>query len=587
MFKKTIGIFLLFLMILSGVVYPMRAYAVLGIIDISIDIPTIIKWIMNTLLKTILETLKHRLLTTITNQIITWIQGGGDPVFVTDFGSVAEDAFQAAVGDTIIELGYGDLCYSPLRFELEMKMTQPVFRERISCTLDDVVRNITAFKENFEKGGWIAYQEVIKPQNNPAGITFLAQQEFLRRKSETTSAGQYEANVGSGFLGDKKCTKWRATDNIGAVASSDLTSMNYQYPQGSTIGVGDPNWNDDYYKQTPQGEQYSGKSALPGSGLWQCVEDQTVTPGELAGNAVAKAFGADIDSIITADDISQHIGAIVNAAINRLTKETVNGLARLVTTKSDEGSCEDLQDPSDRAACYKAMDVKKTQKSKQSSVGSKLNKHNDTKGFNDNTDSSYTPSTSEDVPTTLETTKNILLSDLNNFSQDGKNISETLTLLESSLNTLKIKNNNTIEDIEGEDGLLQCWEDQITQAQETEESESVVAGLERNKEDAVNILSEAKEDQSLINYYLNTVQGYEGKENQLNSDIESAYNYDINNVTSTLSGEETFKLDAVSIDLYNFTSDISEDIPDTISDIETRVNERASLVEGELYQCRN
>ncbi len=353
--KQALAGFLLFLMLLSGAAYPLRARAVLGVLDIDIGADEIAKWILDTLLKSIIETLRKRLLDSMVDQIITWIQGGGDPKFIQNFGDVLGDAFQAAVGDTILDTQLAPLCYEPLKFKLQISLTQPIFSQRVSCTLDDVVENIGAFKNDFKTGGWIAYQESLKPQNNPAGISLLTQDELLRKQDKKSAVTQFEATVGAGFFGDKRCKQWEKTVPEINPATGLFEPV--------IITLSGPGWEEAYFAETPDGVKYTGKEDKPLASLWKCTKPETITPGGIVGESVAKAVGSDLDFLMGAeggDALARYIAAIADAAINRLTKEGVEGLA--YTTRSGrETNCEELEGGV-RAACITLRTLDKTKK---------------------------------------------------------------------------------------------------------------------------------------------------------------------------------------------------------------------------------
>ncbi|GAH29053.1 unnamed protein product, partial [marine sediment metagenome] len=67
-----------------------------------------------------------------------------------------------------------------------------------------------------------------------------------------------------------------------------------------------------------------------------CTQPETITPGRTVGETVAKAVGSDLDFIVGADDLTQYVAAMVDAVINRLTKEGTKGLAGIFEF-DDEG----------------------------------------------------------------------------------------------------------------------------------------------------------------------------------------------------------------------------------------------------------
>ncbi|MDP3004442.1 MAG: hypothetical protein Q8N43_02990 [Candidatus Azambacteria bacterium] len=223
------------------------------------------------------EALKRQLLNMIVDQIVAWIQGGGEPKFITDWPGFFRDAVDQAGGKFIQRIGLSQLC-SPFKLLLGAAFIPiPTFTERTSCTLSRIGVNIDAFLENFENGGWIAWQEmVLKPQNNVYGAYLLAWDQYEIEKSAAVKAAASEAQAGRGFLGVKRC-----------IAS-------HQENTGDAAGE-----------------------------IEVCDKYETVTPGAVVGDLASKAVGSDIDYIVNAQDFAAYVGAIVNAILNRIFAEGV------------------------------------------------------------------------------------------------------------------------------------------------------------------------------------------------------------------------------------------------------------------------
>ncbi|MFH0712323.1 MAG: hypothetical protein V2A55_00465, partial [Candidatus Jorgensenbacteria bacterium] len=175
-----------------------------------------------------LAVLKTRILDVMVDQTINWIGGGGSPKFVTNLGGFLEDVGQAAVGDVAQEIGLGDLCTGIDPVRLRMQLETPIFSQRVSCTLDDVVGNIERFADNFQSGGFIGYQELLKPQNNRWGLEIMASSEAERRQAEAQANSSQEISTGGGFLSTKKCLEWeaRGIDNNGKAVSKIYDANN-------------------------------------------------------------------------------------------------------------------------------------------------------------------------------------------------------------------------------------------------------------------------------------------------------------------------------------------------------------------------
>lgn len=223
-------------------------------------------------------TLKKRLLDVLVDQIIQYIQGGGKPKFVTDWQGFLADAGQAAAGDFAKSLGLGFLC-EPFSFQIQLGLLPvPTFSERASCTLNQIVGNIQNFYDDFRNGGWLAFNASWDPQNNYFGSLLMALSEEEKRRGNAAYASELEALAGAGFLSVKDCER----DANGVIIQSTC---------------------------------------------------RVTTPGKVLGDLTAKAVGSDIDFILSAEQLSDYVAAIANAAINRLVSEGAKGLLA-VTTRS-------------------------------------------------------------------------------------------------------------------------------------------------------------------------------------------------------------------------------------------------------------
>jgi len=237
--------------------------------------------------KLLAETLKRQLLNMIVDQIVTYIQGGGEPKFITDWPGFFRDAVDQAGGKFLQQIGLSQLC-SPFKPLLSAAFIPiPTFAERTSCTLNQVGVNIDVFLKDFRQGNWIAWQEmVLRPQNNVYGAYVMAWDQYEIEKSAAAKAAESEAQAGKGFLSVRKCLE-SVTD--------------------------------------------------PGDGSVTCTKSIIVTPGSVVGDLAAKAVGSDIDYIVNAQDFEAYVSAIANAILNRIFAE---GIGLLHTALSSEGEGE-------------------------------------------------------------------------------------------------------------------------------------------------------------------------------------------------------------------------------------------------------
>lgn len=233
------------------------------------------------------EALKRKLLNMIVDQIVVWIQGGGDPKFITDWPGFLKDAVDQAGGDFIQRLRLSQLC-SAFGPRLSAGFIPiPKFSDRSACTLSQVGANLDNFLNDFRQGGWVAWQEMIlKPQNNIYGAYLMAWDQYEIEQSAAAKAAQSEAQAGQGFLGVKRC--------LDPIFDAD----------GKSIG---------------------------------CAKSEIITPGKAVGDLASEAIGSDIPYLMTAKDFGTYVAAITNALLNRMFAEGV-GLLHSATSGTTQAS---------------------------------------------------------------------------------------------------------------------------------------------------------------------------------------------------------------------------------------------------------
>lgn len=254
------------------------------------------QWLQNNWQDMMRDLVAKRLIDYMVDQTTKWIQGGGEPKFVTDWQGFLSDAGQAAVGDVILQTDAAFLC-SPFKLNVMLSLLPvPKFGQRVQCTLDSIVKNIDDFYNNFENGGWIAYNASMSPQNNYFGTILLTYDEMLAAQAKAKDSASKEAASGSGFLSVKECLEYETNSNLDATIQA--CSDNFSGDELSTC-------------------INAAQKAYPS----KCTKEQINTPGSTVGAAVVEnTVGSDSK---WAANIKSWTSALVNAAINRLITEGV------------------------------------------------------------------------------------------------------------------------------------------------------------------------------------------------------------------------------------------------------------------------
>ena len=165
-------------------------------------------------------------------------------------------AFQAS------SIPYVDVGQTDLNDELKQGALTP-FQTKIKCTIPADVRE--KFKKNFEKGGgWETWSRIVEPQNNLAGALVISLEELNKQRGSQENARQGEIVAGQGFTGVQSSCR-------GAGSNAQCTFL--------------------------------GK---------------TVTPAKLLGEGAANWLEKNSEFLVNADELSEIIMAVINAAINKL-----------------------------------------------------------------------------------------------------------------------------------------------------------------------------------------------------------------------------------------------------------------------------
>lgn len=254
----------------------------------------VLKEIKNWIYDTLLSQIVNHILNQLQNQVVGWINGGGTgkPKFITDWKGFLADAGSNAAGAAISGIAPG-LCsgFSPL---LQVALT-PIPNEFDStrCTLGDIEKNINAFYNDFQTGGWVAYGASLQPQNNFFGSLIIDSDIVTLRAEAAREAAKNEALAGKGFLDVKTCP-------------------------GTTSG----------YKTKPDslGRCPGGETPI------------TETPGTSVGDSLSHALNWKPNRIINAKRIGEVVGAILDAAINKLTSSAKSALSSIKSSDPDHSS---------------------------------------------------------------------------------------------------------------------------------------------------------------------------------------------------------------------------------------------------------
>lgn len=268
------------------------------------------KWAKDELFKTLRDKMVKYIVDEINKQTVDWIKGKGEPKFVTDWQGFVKGGATEAINQTISQSKLADLC-TPFAPQLRIALipeTRPI-SQTAKCTLTKIVSNVQGFYDNFANGGWLAYGEAIKPENNLYMQLVMFGDEIKLKSNLNQETKKQEAGAGSGFLSVSTCEEDNSQDLFdqcqgelqnqiaGPLAQSDLSQC-YDYAASNKT----------------------------------CTKKKVQTPGAAVGDTVKNMIGSDNIYAAGAQSI---LSAVIDAGLNRMMSE---GLALMSSTGRTSGS---------------------------------------------------------------------------------------------------------------------------------------------------------------------------------------------------------------------------------------------------------
>lgn len=348
-FKKRITVwFIVFTIAVFSVVIPNRANAIIGFEDTVFDPQAFgtqiasfaedigayaadaaayaaqaAEWVNEKWGKTMRDVIAKRIIDYTVDETVKWVQGGGDPKFISDWDGFMRDAGNLAFDSVIKEAELSDIC-EPFALQLRVALIPETRfnRERVDCTISDIVANVQDFYDNFQNGGWLAYGESIKPENNLYMQLVMFDDELNLKTAFNEDQRRQQASAGQGFLSVSVCTE----DDAQALYA-DCISGNGGSPDECSA----------YAQQAKS-----------------CTKEEVQTPGTIVGKALGESVTSDTQ---WAANIESWTSALVNAAINRLTREGVAAM-----TGSSSGATSDYNPAATEYGDMASMELRRQQK---------------------------------------------------------------------------------------------------------------------------------------------------------------------------------------------------------------------------------
>lgn len=257
--------------------------------------------------------------------VINWANNGfeGSPAFVDDLERNLQGLGDAVADGFIAELGlrgyvnspFRDVVMRELRASFRRSTSDAAFFERSRYNLDQYSDDPAAFQRgNFSRGGvraWI--HSWLSPYNNPGGALTEARAELDRLVARATDSRMTQLGWNNGVLSWCGPAPRPPTVFTAPIDDTELGQLAQQVSADiarADIGV-------------------SARTALAPR-VVGCQPGQAVrTPGSLIHSRIEKSLGSDIDMLVSADEIDEMVGAVLNGLVNKmLGGEGFAGLSR-------------------------------------------------------------------------------------------------------------------------------------------------------------------------------------------------------------------------------------------------------------------
>jgi hypothetical protein len=236
------------------------------------------EWIVDVGVKALVTEMKNELI----GDTMAWMAGGfegGGPLFVQNPSQYFSEAGDEASGAFLAELGNqinGDPDFFCRDFapDIIFELGNYRRRQRINgCTINDVAGNLERFTDNFESGGFDNWFKLRNSSNNVIGFQLNLLDEQVYRSSIRKRDVGIETETGQGYKPVRECIEWEEVES-----------------------------------QVSEGEGLTSFERV-------CKKYKTRTPGQAVADTIRPVLSSDIEGTIAADEISESLAGLINAAI--------------------------------------------------------------------------------------------------------------------------------------------------------------------------------------------------------------------------------------------------------------------------------
>jgi hypothetical protein len=242
----------------------------------------------------------------IVHGVVNWANNGfnGSPSFVVNLnvhlGNISDQTASKFFSQLRSSLG------SPFQQQVSSAIQSSYYKSTSAnsffllnqCTLGDATSAVSTSGFDFTKGGlsgW--YKFATQPQNNPIGLSLAMQDELNSRATAAIQQSKDEISQNHGFL------SWRGDCKLQGVAPPTVTATAPEFSAPNPDGS---------YNVVSQ-----GATTVKDNGT-NCLAYDIQTPGSVIESQLEKSLGSSVDSLVSADEINEIVGALAQGLIKNV-----------------------------------------------------------------------------------------------------------------------------------------------------------------------------------------------------------------------------------------------------------------------------
>ncbi|HVX90119.1 MAG TPA: hypothetical protein VHC20_00460 [Candidatus Paceibacterota bacterium] len=253
-----------------------------------------------------------------TKSVVNWINSGfkGSPSFITNFQGFLTQVADVTAHSFISQLSSNSALKSPFQSQVAQATAQQYalgssqtgFFTSIAYGLNKITSNDSAFLAgNFSQGGWGAWYAASQyPQNNPLGARLVAASALQAQIDKAQAQHTTQASWGQGFL------SWCGDATGGGGGANEGGSCHTDDDCAGSLACVDPP--EGHCAVDPQLDGTTAQTCTTKDGATGTIQ----TPGSVIQAQLNKTLGIQGDTLVTADEFNEVIGALLSQLVSQV-----------------------------------------------------------------------------------------------------------------------------------------------------------------------------------------------------------------------------------------------------------------------------